>query len=312
MNKVLRWLAASVGYLLYTATVLVLLLWILLPNDSLRLWLQARLNMASPAFRWEIKELHAALPAGLVATDVRLQEAGATGEELLQVSELKVFPDLRELIASRKELPFRYQLRAVEGTLRGKASLLEEGNKLRCEGDAENLQLEGLTTLWARLGRTATGKLSGHYRFEGDWRDPYQGAFTAELRVAEGNISLQQPVFGLDQLEFGQMTGSLELRERVLTLTQGKLDSRLLAGEYSGTVTLANPLPMSEVKVDGTLEPRSELLSGLPNQATVILIRKQLRDNKLSFALSGTILEPGIQFRGASGVIDGIIQGGER
>lgn len=312
MNKVLRWLASSAGYLLYTAIVLVLLLWALLPTDSLRLWLEARLNAASPALRWEIKELDAALPAGLVATGVRLLEAGASGEELLQVSELRILPDLRELTAARQELPFTYQLTVMGGSLRGKASLRADNSMLRCEGEAENLQLGGLTALWAMLDRTASGKLSGHYRFEGDWRDPYQGVFAADLRVAEGSLSLQQPVFGLAQLEFGEMTGSLELRERVLALTKGRVESRLLAGEYNGTVTLASPLQISEMKIDGSLEPRPELLSGLRNQTTVTLIKKQLKDNKLSFALSGTIQEPGIQFRGASGVIDGVIQGGER
>ena len=200
----------------------------------------------------------------------------------------------------------------MDGSLRGQGFLRAENRMLRCEGEAENLQLGGLTALWAMLDRTASGKLSGHYRFEGDWRDPAQGVFTAELRVAEGSLSLQQAVFGLAQLEFGEMTGSLELRERVLALTKGRVDSRLLAGEYNGTVTLANPLQISEMKIDGSLEPRPELLSNLRNQATVTLIKKQLRDNKLSFALSGTILEPGIQFRGASGVIDGVIQGGAR
>ncbi|MHB8790966.1 MAG: type II secretion system protein GspN [Desulfobulbaceae bacterium] len=312
MNKVLRWLAASIGYLLYTALVLVLLLWVLLPADSIRLWLETRLNAASPVLRWEIADLQAALPAGLVASGVRLQETGGAQEELLQVAELRIMPDIRALLTSRAELPFRYQLRTTGGTLHGTASLLEEYAKLRCEGDAENLQLAGLTAIWTRIDRTATGKLSGHYRFEGDWRDPYQGVLTAELRLAEGSISLQQPVFGLDQLEFSQLTTNLELRDRVLALTGGTVESRLLAAEYSGTVTLDNPLLMSEVKIDGMLEPRSELLSSLRDQATVTLIRNQLRDNKLSFVLSGTMLEPGIQFQGSSGVIDGIIQGGER
>jgi type II secretion system protein N len=312
MNKVLRWLAASIGYLLYTALVLVLLLWVLLPADTIRLWLETRLNAASPVLRWEIADLQAALPAGLVASGVRLQETGGAREELLQVAEMRIMPDIRALLTSRAELPFRYQLRTTGGTLRGTASLVEEYAKLRCEGDAENLQLAGLTVLWTRIGRTATGKLSGHYRFEGDWRDPYQGVLTAELQLAEGSISLQQPVFGLDQLEFSQLTTTLELRDRVLALTGGTVESRLLAAEYSGTVTLDNPLLMSEVKIDGMLEPRSELLSSLRDQATVTLIRNQLRDNKLSFVLNGTMLEPGIQFQGSSGVIDGIIQGGER
>lgn len=311
MNKVLRWFAASVGYLVYTVLVLLLLLWFLLPADSVRLWLQAQLNAASPDLRWEIKELHAALPAGLVATGLRLQGADES-EDLFQVKELRITPDLRALFAGKGEFQFRYQLKALDGGLRGQATLLKDSGNLRCEGEAENLQLGKLTQLWTMLGRPVTGKLSGHYRFEGDWRTPYQGVLTADLRVAEGSFSLQQPVFGLDLFEFSQLTGSMELKNRALALTKGKVESRLLAGDFQGTVTLAESLPVSEVKVDGSLEPRPELLSGLRDQAVVTLIKKQLRDNKLSFALNGTMLEPGIQFQGASGAIDGIIQGGER
>lgn len=312
MNKVLRWLAAAAGYLLYTALVLVLLLWALLPAASIRLWLQAQLNAASPALRWEIKELRPALPGGLVATGVSLREAKNGGEELLQVSELRVLPDLAALLFFRRELPFRYQLQALGGILRGKGALLEDRRKLRCEGEATNFKLDQMKTLWARLGRAATGKLSGHYRFEGVWRAPDQGILTAELRVAEGSFALQQPVFGLEKLEFSQLTGSLELKDRALALTKGKVESRLLAGEYSGSVTLADPLAMSTVKIEGTVVPRSELLSGLHDQAAVNMIKKQLKDNKLFFVLSGTVLAPGIQFRGAAGVIDTIMQGGGR
>lgn len=123
---------------------------------------------------------------------------------------------------------------------------------------------------------------------------------------------MYQPVFGLSQLEFSRMTAAVNLRDGVITLEQGAVESRMLAGEYSGTVSLARPPQMSEVKIEGFMEPRPELLGTIKDSATLALIRNQLKEDKLSFTISGTLFEPGITFQGASGVIDGIIQGGAR
>jgi len=60
--------------------------------------------------------------------------------------------------------------------------------------------------------------------------------------------------------------------------------------------------------MQGFLAPRPELLSRLHDDAVVSLIKEQLRDGKLSFTVSGTLLEPGILFHGLSGVIDGVIE----
>ena len=312
MSRFLRWLASSIGYLLYTALVLVVMLWVLLPRQSIRLWLQGQLNTASPDLQWEIKEVNAALPGVLVATGLRLRETGTNGEEVLLIDELRVLPDFKSLLASRKDVTLRYQLRTLDGSLRGTAALLEGGSKLRCDGEAQDLELGKLASLWNSLGRTVAGKLSGQYRFEGAWREPDQGSLTADLRAIDGGISLLQPVFGLEQLEFSQLAGSLQLQAGTMALSKGKFESRMLAGEFTGTLSLADTLALSQLKVDGSLEPRPELLGGLRDQAVVTMIKKQLRENKLSFALSGTVLEPGIQFRGVSGAIDGIIQGGGR
>ncbi|MFZ5797929.1 MAG: type II secretion system protein GspN [Desulfobulbaceae bacterium] len=311
MKRFLRWLTASLGYLLYTTLVLALLFWLLLPGDSIRDWLENRLNAASPDLRWEIGKLAAALPPALVASKITVREEGEAGLELLQVAELRLMPDLRALLTVDRAIPFRYRVRMLDGTIEGKGVLPEDRGRLRLAGEAADLQLKNLTEFWNMVGRTASGILSGSFQFEGAWQRPAQGLLEAELHVADGNVSLQQPVFGLDQLAFGLLTGSLELREGVLTLAEGRLDSGLLAGEFGGSVVLRTPLVMSTLAVEGALEPRPELLSSLRDKATVTLIRNQLSDNKLSFVLNGSLLEPGIQFRGTAGIIDGIITGGE-
>jgi type II secretion system protein N len=312
MSRFLHWLAASLGYLAYTLLVVGILLWVQLPRESLRLWLEGQLNTASPALQWEVKGLHAALPGALVATDLRVREAGSSGVELLQVAELRVLPDLKGLLTTRKEMPWRYQLRILDGTVKGHAVLQEKGDGLRCDGEMLDLQLSGMPAIWNKLNRAVTGKLAGSFRFEGPWRHPVQGAITADLRAADGSINLLQPVLGLEQLEFSAASAALQLENKTLTVSNGKFESRMLAADFGGSLALADNLPLSALEVDGSLEPRSELLSGLSDQLVVEQIKKQLKDNRLSFFLSGTMLEPGVKFQGATGVIDAVFQGGGR
>lgn len=312
MSRFLGWLAASLGYLAYTFLVVGVLLWVMLPRESLRLWLEGQLNTSGSGLAWEVKGVEAALPGALVATDLRVREAGSSGVELLRAAELRILPDLKGFLVSRKEMPWRYQLRILDGTVQGHAVLLEKGDILRCDGEVRELQLSGMPAIWNKLNRAVAGKLAGSFRFEGPWRHPLQGAITADLRTADGSINLLQPVLGLEQLEFSEASAALQLENKTLAVSAGKFESRMLAAEFGGSVALADNLPLSGLELDGSLEPRSELLSGLSDQMMVEQIKKQLKDNRLSFFLSGTMLEPGVKFQGATGVIDAVFQGGVR
>lgn len=312
MKRYAGWLFSSLGYLLYTILVLVVLLWVLFPADSVRVWLQARMNSPDAGLRWEISGLHKAWPVSVVATGVRLRESATAPEPIFQIDELKIMPDFGKILEAGKSIPVRYHARALAGTVRGTGELNREDGMVRCGGDVEKIALDQLGELWRKMNREAAGSLSGRFSFEGPWRDAPRGGGKADLTVTNGFIDLYQPLFGLSQLEFSRMTAALHLRDRIVTLEEGTIESKLLAGEYSGTVTLTDPLIASKVEVEGLMEPRPELLGNIRDGAVLALIRNQLQENRLSFAISGTILEPGITFHGASGVIDGIIQGSAR
>ena len=74
-------------------------------------------------------------------------------------------------------------------------------------------------------------------------------------------------------------------------------------------MVLADNLLNSGLNLQGSFEPRPELLGGLKDPNMIQLIKGQLRDGKLMFTITDTIQMPGISFEGASGVIDGMIQG---
>ncbi|MCF6187466.1 MAG: hypothetical protein L3J49_08345 [Desulfobulbaceae bacterium] len=51
-GKTIRFLLSSTGYLLYTLVVLVGLLWLLFPTESVQAWLEQQLQDHYPGYSW--------------------------------------------------------------------------------------------------------------------------------------------------------------------------------------------------------------------------------------------------------------------
>jgi type II secretion system protein N len=308
LTKIFSWLASFFAYLLYTAAVLIILLWLLFPAGTVKLWLESRLNTINPSLQWEISELRMALPLNLVATSIRLE--GDDRPVIFEVDELKLRPDIPGLLAFNGTVPLHFQARLLDGTVTGQAVMSEGMLGMNSQGEIANLELGMLTALWRKLGRSFTGRISGPFSYQGNWNSFADGTFHADAVVSPGSMDLMQPFFGLERFEYSRLVTTVDLENREMVLREGQVDSRMLAASYSGTITLADPLLLSDVRIDGTMEPRPELLGRLQDEKAVTLIRNQLQNNRLSFSISGTLLEPGIVFQGNSGVIDGIIRAG--
>lgn len=311
MKSFLHWILSVLGYGAYTIVVLVVLLWVLFPAESFRGWLEARLEQQSASLSWKIGELRIAWPLSVVGMDIQAVKKG--GEEVLvQVDELKVRPDLAGIARFAEEWPVTYRAGLLGGTVSGEASLGREPGTVKCSGKITNVEIGGMDGFWRELGRKGNGRLSGSFTYDGKWPGLLSGNIEAELAIADGALEFLQPVFGQERLEFNRLATVLSLRDRAATLEGGKIDSDLYAVDFAGTVTMADTLLGSGLDINGSFEPRPELLGSLKDPAVVQLIRGQLRENKLTFTLSDTLLEPGILFQGVSGVIDGIIQGSGR
>ncbi len=306
-TRMIRGIFAALGYLGYTLAVLALLLWFLFPAASVRAWLEMQLDGLNPALTWQIQGLHLTAPAGLTATDIRVSD-GDQATPLLRIDRLTVRLDPAVLLAPKKEVPLSYSLQTLGGTVKGKVRVDRAGSGMRCSGTMRNLRIGRMKGVWREIGRTVTGNLSGRFTWQGTWRQPALGSLRADFILSAGDIGLQQPILSLDRLKFSRMSARVSLKKRVVTLAAGKVESRLFSAGYGGTITLAPYFQESGINIQGFLAPRPELLSRLHDDAVVSLIREQLRDGKLSFTVSGTLLEPGILFHGLSGVIDGVIE----
>lgn len=312
MKGFFRWFLTTLGYAVYAVAVILVLLWFLFPADSSLVWLQKKLNAASSSFVWEIKGLNRGFPFNIRLSDIKLSERDDKQTPILQFASLQLAPDMKGLAGLTSKIPFTYQLKTLDGTVKGDCQVSSNRSLVSCTGEMQNLQVGDLVELWKMTDRSGSGAVSGTFKYFGVGNNLLQGTLRAKLQVKDGTVSLRQKILGLDRIDFQSMTTSLNIKDRVASFENGQMESRLFKADFDGSLKLTGNMYTSAVNIRGKIEPRSELFGGLKNSASVSFIKGQLQDDKLSFIINGTLVEPGILFKGASGVIDGIIEGGVR
>ena len=282
-----------VAYALYAVAVTAVLLWYLFPATTVRQWLLFRLHRAVPALQCTIGELKLASPGRLVLRDVRLSSGQQAEKVLLTFGQVSLAPDGLAMLRERKVLG-RLRLQLASG---GIVSRLEpEGSgKLHLEGQVRGVRLEQLQGVQARLGRSFSGTLSGSFRGLLDLRDPRQSRIEANLVLEQGELTLKKPVLGLDRLPYGLIGSSVLLEKGRLRLDKGNVESRLLHGEFHGSVIPGRDMADSAILLKGVVRPRPELFARL-GKGVSRMVRSQLRKGALDFSITGSLAEPGILF----------------
>lgn len=311
MKKILQWIVPLTGYGMYALALTAALLWVLFPAESFRAWLETRLNSPESPVTWEIKEMRVAWPFSVAALDIKAT-GRENGDAVLLVNELKIEPDILRLRELKDKWPLAYTARILDGTVRGKALADKKDGQLHISGTMSGLQIGGLESVWRQLGRQGSGKLSGEFNYEGKWQSLLSGTLRSDMEVTGGSLELRQQLFGLENLEFSRLSAIVTLKERTVSITEGKVKSNLLGADFSGNLSLAGSLLNSGINLEGDFEPRPELLGGLNDPAMIELIKGRLKDNKLKFTISDTIQDPGMVIDGLSGAMDGMIQGRDR
>ena len=161
------------------------------------------------------------------------------------------------------------------------------------------IDLTDIQGLSGKLHRSLCGILSGNFTGRGQLHDPGSIEMEGACRVVRGLVSFKEPVLGMDQLTFTEVSSRFHYGSGKIQIMDGKMKSRLLAAEFSGTVqwdtTVFN---RSELSLQGTLIPRPEFLTALGEDVEVNLFRKQLREGGLPFTINGSLQNPGIIFKG--------------
>ncbi|WP_319588007.1 type II secretion system protein GspN [uncultured Desulfobulbus sp.] len=295
LRKALGWVGRSVGYLLYALGLIGLLLWLLFPQEAVRRYLEASLNRVSPTLRWQIEGVALEIPEGLTLRAIGGYEKGEGKIPLLRINSLTLRPNIAEsLQAGRPQVG--YWLTAGKGTVAGIVRMTDWQKVLQVEGTVQDSQLTDFPLLSRQLGRTLQGSISGTFTGTILLAKGEMAELEARLKVANGRLGLKRPILGHTELPFSQGTFTLRGHGDKLELAQGRVESELFGGQFSGTITMHRDLALSQLDLKGTMQPKTKFFKGLDNTVALQAFRVQLKDNSLPFRVSGDLSNPGIHF----------------
>jgi type II secretion system protein N len=285
------------AYLLYTLVVLAVMLWFQFPSAAVRQRLEYQLQTMTPGLQWSIGNISLALPVDILLTDIKITDKNGAKKPLFVVDSLSLRPSLQTLLKARK-LSADYRFVMLGGYLSGGVRLGDDHKTFLFSGKANGLDMTGLKDIVRGFDRTVSGILSAS--FTGKYTPAGSGGLELDGKVEllKGEISFLSPVLGMDKLAFNQLSSRVQYGSAGIRIANGRLDSRLLSGDFSGTVEPGDVFS-AKLEITGGLIPRPEFLATIGDPAMVKLVKKQLKGgSKLPFTISGTLEEPGIDFTG--------------
>ncbi len=292
-----KWLIKIFGYLLYTLAVLVFMLWFQFPVAAVKTRLEYELRTLTPDLQWTIGRIGLALPADIRLSDIKISDNHKSKEPLFIVDSLSLRP-ARWAYLKDKKLSAGYRLGILDGNVNGQLSLADDHNTLQYAGKANGLKITGLKKILQDFDRTVSGTLSGSFTGKATARGSGVVQLAGNVKLLKGEMSFQAPVLGMEKLSFNQMSSQIIYGAGEIRLADGTIESRLLAGEFTGSVKPVVGIGRSTLRLNGVLVPRPEFLSTIGDPAAVNMVKSQLQDGKLPFTISGTLEKPGIVFTG--------------
>ena len=292
LNRAFRLVGSGIGYVLYVVGVLVLLLWFLFPQETMRRSLEAGLGRIWPEMHWRIGAMAVAMPPSVVLSDVQGHGNGGDKKTLVRFDRVTVHPQFSESLKA-KRLQAGYRVEIGKGSVAGR--LWIDGGNLHVEGTVERINLADIPWIDHQLRRALDGLAFGRFAVMVP-KDDRTPSLEADIKVENGRVGLKQPMLSHSELPITSAAVTLQSRGEMMHVDKGMVDSELLDSRFSGTIRLS-PDPMSsQVDLQGEVQPKKKFFKAVNNTLAYEAFRLQLKDNHLPFTITGTLMEPGIHY----------------
>ena len=288
--------------MLYTLTLLVFFLWFLFPADAVKERVEADLGRVTPGLTWSIGKIGLAFPLDIRFTDINVRKNGRKKKDIVfKVDSLSLRPDVMTWQQSGNWSAW-YQMKMLAGgEIKGGFQLTQEHTILQYTAEVQGIKLDNpeLKNFFQQYGRTLSGQFLGNFTGSWDLRQGKSADLTGLVRINKGKISLQESVLGMEELAFEQVSSKIKYHSKRLHINDGKMKSRQLGAEFNGTLR-AHPtiFYLSWLQLKGSLIPRSEFMTSIGDARLQSVLKRQLKEGKMPFKVTGALKEPGIVFTG--------------
>lgn len=248
MNEAFRKYGA---YVLFGLVVLVLFAWVRMPSEAVRSLVLSVVskNQAGALVRFDSAEL--AFPFGVTLTGLTVQTKHGRGLRF-EADTVTAHPALLSLLTGR--LALRIQAASMGGRIDGDIAFRDRfsaSGPVRTDLNFGSINAAECPWIAELLGRAVRGRVDGRLRFEGLPGQWASGSGHMELALVNGLISLQAPLFGLQEMIFTRMESNMDLGNGTLQVNRLQVAGDHLQGEFRGSIRLEGDFSRSQIALRG-------------------------------------------------------------
>jgi type II secretion system protein N len=283
----------SLFYIVFAVLLTALLLYVRFPAEKFKTYCEKHIERLSPGSDCNISRFVYNFPFSAVLETVKITRTINDQETEMIVDRLAVTP----------ELPQFWKAFRISGEMY--SGLFEA--KLDLDGKAETFQLTDIYFEGLEAGRLAESigisdrKLSGSFEFAGSYQAstdaPGDGVGSGVAQVISGSMSLLQPILSLSTIEYDHLAVNLSQQNGIVTFADGELAGKEIVANFIGEMHLDSPLIMSNISINGYLEPDDAFLRNHPvEQQFVQRLLQKYEATVLPFKIGGTVQRPLFRF----------------
>lgn len=249
----------------------------------------------TPTLQWAVEKIYLSPLLNIQLHNINISEKKES-EKILNIQSLTLYP---KPFLSKKQgnITGQYSCNILNGSITGHLSVTKDRSALDYDGTIQGIKINNkeLAFLQQEYQRTLNGSLSGTFsgtRMLKKKNHSLKGKFT----FTEGTLSLQQPVLGMEQIDFKSIETQLSFKGGTLSINKGKVVSPSFDADFQGNMLTAVPCSLSRIALKGSFLPRAEFASSIESPSIVALLKKEAKKGALPFTVNGLLKAPGIKF----------------
>ena len=283
-----KWL----GYAIYVVLVTLLLLYYLFPAQAVEELIDNNIRKANPALGFKAEKIQPWVPAGLRISGGQIYFTESPVPALFNADSMYIKARILNLIRGRHS--FDLDGRAYKGDIIGRfAAKDEDGQTFESELFFTEIELADYEFPAGRFQHKITGKISGEIEYNNDSAGAAGENGRAHLRLNNGQLQFQAPIFGINSVDLQNIDIELELQNRKITIGTAELTGSEVKGVLNGFIQLHSDTKLSRLNLTGTLEPLAEFYKNYPQVRELLKsMKKRVKRGQYFFSITGTLGAP--------------------
>jgi len=287
MQRTGKWFLYALFVLIATG----LFLYMRFPERVVHQYVVRQANEVSAPYNLSIGSVKPAFPPGLILRDVALLHGGLKHPIL---ERLKITPAYASIFSPGHTFILTAGVYSGRVTSRVNLSRGDKAPQVLTETTLVNVDLEKAAWLPEIIRRDISGRLSGEAVWDtANIAEPLK----ASLKIADGLIGLQVPVFSLKNFTFDLGEIDFTLNRKQMLIKRCTLSGEQLEGNFSGSINLRTPLGESLLSLSGIFKMQPAFTQHMQKNLPAGLLSREKAAAGYPIRFSGTLDKPGFSLK---------------